>query len=123
MLKPDAFTVGRRSSYDRDLVGMPFGTVKKLGAHVDTDGSTYDGGWVWKTIEEAGGFMFSGAFKENGWDSKDFSVYGLILPTGWDTDVSREPHPSDGVHRLINDAYLIKDNTDLNALLIQAAKK
>ncbi len=105
-MEPSAFTVGRTTSYEETL-GQP--NAKKLGLRLDWD-PPYHGGWVWRTKEEAQKFLDSGRIEEVS-DLKDpatFSVYGLLLPNGWDTDVSKEPDPSDGVYRLLNDATYVK---------------
>ena len=98
---PEAFTIGNYKSYDRTLAeyqadpSLP--TPAKLGRQDD-----YEGGWVWATQEEAQAFI----------DSHDLAfpakVYGLLLPHGWSFDVSTQPHPEDGVHRLLNTSYLIQ---------------
>ncbi len=89
-----AFTIGNRSSYDRALTEGP---VSKLGRSAD-----YEGGWVWRTSEEAQAFID----KQGAALGFLASVYELKLPSGWDKDVSQEPSPDDGVHRLLHDALI-----------------
>jgi hypothetical protein len=93
-MKPTAYTIGNRIGYDRDLASLP--VVTKIGRDED-----YPGGWVWRTAAEAQQFI----------DATDLSfpakVYGLVLPNGWEQDVSAEPG-DDGVHNLLNDARIIQ---------------
>ena len=100
-MSTEAFTVGYAKSYDEALSK---GTPEKLGRRDD-----YDGGWIWRTPEEARTFLTTATFAETfrNRDPAEFSVYRLELPTGWEIDVSEAPH-SDGVHRLLNDARIIK---------------
>jgi hypothetical protein len=96
---PDAFTVGNAKNYDQALREDPL--VEKTGVRVDTD-PPYSGGWVWRTREEAETYI-----REHRVELKFRpKVYGLILPVGWDLDVSRQPAP-DGVHRLLHDARIV----------------
>lgn len=101
-----AFTVGDTKSYEEAL-GQP--DAKKLGRRPEFD-PPYEGGWVFRTEEEARVFLDSGRISEVSdlAPSQRFSVYGLMLPHGWAEDVSPSPHPSDGVYRLLNDAPLVK---------------
>lgn len=94
-----AFTTGNRAGYDRGLLN---GETAKLGAHpARGEEPAYGGGWVWATAAEARTFIETTdlPFKA--------AVYALALPTGWDEDVSPEPDPEDGVHRLLNDAIIL----------------
>ena len=95
---PTAFTVGNRTAYDECLAGNPL--ARKLGAF---ECRGYEGGWVWKTEDDARQF----ARVADTWLPWTPGVYGLYLPTGWETDVSPEPHPSDGVHRLLHTSLLV----------------
>jgi len=92
-----AFTIGSQSSYDRALAESD--PVTKLGVRPEDD-PPYEGGWVWRTAEDALAFIQHNALPFKA------AVYVLELPTGWNTDVSPEPHPSDGVHRLLHDALI-----------------
>lgn len=95
-----AYTIGREKSYDIALTeGSP---VSKLGARPDED-PPYGGGWVWRTAEDAQAFIASQ--KVVLWWGP--AVYELCLPTGWDVDVSKDME-ADGVHRLINDATIVR---------------
>ncbi len=92
-----AYTVGNRSSYDRMLNDKP---TSKMGQRLNED-PPYMGGWVWRSQVEAERFLSVTVLTFKA------AVYGLILPNGWDHDVSAEP-ADDGVHRLLNDALLFK---------------
>lgn len=94
MSAPNAFTVGHTESYEQCFRTQP--KVTKIGPR-PADG--YEGGYVFRTREAAQGFI-----DENG---HPYSVYGLVLPTGWEVDVSAEPH-ADGVHRLLRDAEVVR---------------
>lgn len=93
-----AYTIGHERSYDESLVTDP--VVYKIGARLDHD-PPYEGGWVWSTVEEAAAFLVSASLTFRA------AIYKIELPTTWETDVSREPSPEDGVHRLINDAKIL----------------
>jgi hypothetical protein len=92
-----AYTIGRKSCYDRDIEENP-GPHYKVGCRDD-----YEGGWVFPTREAAQGFIETTQVWP--WVPK---VYGLKLQGDWDSDVSPEPHPEDGVHRLLVDAELFQ---------------
>jgi hypothetical protein len=96
-----AYTIGRTSGYDRALVENS--ETLKIGRQPD-----YQGGWVWQTREEAEAFLSQGKIEISGvpQDHSTFSVYGLVLPTSWDTDVSKELDEC-GVHMLLNDAKVV----------------
>jgi hypothetical protein len=94
-----AYTIGNVHSYDKALTEPD--TVK-IGARLDEE-PPYAGGCVWRTAEEATAFI-----QEHGSElGFDAAVYGLLLPTGWEVDVSPEPDPTDGVHRLLHDARIL----------------
>ena len=61
----------------------------------------YIGGWVWKTQEAAQSYLDANQ------DGLGFigHVYGLLLPTSWDVDVTPEPG-EDGIHNLLPDAVI-----------------
>jgi len=88
-----AYTIGNRVSYDRDM--GPY--MKKTGRRPD-----YKGGWVFRTAQEAQAYIDQHGHE---WHFEG-KVYGLILPTGWEEDVSTEP-AEDGVHRLLHDARIV----------------
>lgn len=90
-----AFTIGSTKSYDALFEAEH--PAFKLGQRAD-----YEGGWVWKTAKEADVFRLS--MSET--DPAKFSVYAILLPDDWETDVSAAP-ASDGVHRLLNDARIL----------------
>ena len=96
ILGVSAFTIGSQKAYDRDLATLEVN--KKIGVRDD-----YGGGWVWRTAEEAQAFIDT--HPELAFTAK---VYGLVLPRSWEADVSPEPEPEDGVHRLLNDANLVQ---------------
>ena len=96
-----AFTLGNKSSYDRDLAANQDNT--KLGARPD-DVPPYEGGWVWRTAEDAQAFIPLARLILN----CEPAVYTLELPADWETDVSLTPHPEDGVHRLLNAAAILR---------------
>jgi hypothetical protein len=98
-----AYTLGNTKSYNEAITNNP--DTKKIGKSDD-----YEGGWVWKTKQEAIDFLNSDHFDNVDWgDGKtrnrdNFSVYGLEL-NSWGNDVSLIPS-SDGVHRLLFDSKL-----------------
>jgi hypothetical protein len=96
-----AYTIGHTVSYERYLKEDP--NCMKVGRRDD-----YVGGCVWATQEEAQAFLDAGHLIIDSVvrDTSEFSVYGIHLPTGWDTDVSVETY--DGVRALLNDAVLFK---------------
>lgn len=100
-----AFTIGRTSGYDQALIeAEATGIIRlKIGRQPD-----YSGGWVWRTREEAKAFINQGKIEISGvpQDPSTFSVYGLILPTSWDVDVSKDLDEF-GVHMLLNDAKIV----------------
>jgi hypothetical protein len=108
-MNPTAYTVGATKSYDQSLAEEPPEKCCKLGRHLEWD-RPYEGGWIFRTREEAQAFLDSGRISEVSdlTPPERFSVYGILLPNGWDTDVSPEQHPSDGVHRLLVDAPFVK---------------
>lgn len=99
----EAFTLGMEKSYDMMLAGEGVtGVVTKLGAN-----SEYEGGWVWPTAEAAEAFRTSSEF--DNWfrgRAEKFAVYRIELPLGWQEDVSEDPHPKDGVHRLLTSSLI-----------------
>lgn len=94
-----AFTVGNERSYDQALSSPS--PVHKLGVRPEWD-PPYEGGWVWRTAEEALAFLAENPVP---WPP---GVYELVLPSGWDEDVLPEPDSQDGVHRLRNDSLIIR---------------
>ena len=93
-----AYTIRNKSGYDRALSEPE--PVFKLGVRPEDD-PPYEGGWVWRTAPEALLFI---RVTELPFEA---AVYLLELPTDWDTNVSPEPHPDDGVHRLKHDARIL----------------
>ncbi len=102
-LLPNAFTVGAKDSYDRSISS---GAVTKFGARPVGDADFpdgYGGGWVWRReavalawlcgVDPPGG---PAEFRRAGDMTISFDgrapvlccVYGLVLPNGWDEDVS-----------------------------------
>ena len=102
-MSPAAYTIGNSVAYDAHLAkGEP---VHKLGR---CEG--YDGGWVWRTREEAQAFIDapdSVLYSYPDFQGMKFKVYGLKLTGTWETDVTPEVG-SDGIHHLIVDAELFK---------------
>jgi hypothetical protein len=98
-LTPTAYTVGNATAYNSYLASDR--NCCKRGICQLPDGSWYGGGWVWRTADEAAEFLYRAP------DCQGFAVYGLVLPLGWDVDVSPQPDPEDGVHRLLHDARIL----------------
>lgn len=98
-----AFTIGNHIGYDRDLLSPDVvageRVVNKMGRHPEWD-EPYGGGWIWRTREAAQAFI------DNTELSFPAKVYGVKLAGGWEHDVSPEPDPEDGVHRLLVDSEL-----------------
>lgn len=94
-LKIDAFTIGNMRSYEPCFApGEPQPT--KIGRTDD-----YPGGAVFRTREDAEAWLKAQTLCL-GW-----GVYGLILPNGWDVDVSSTLGP-EGYFRLLYDALLVR---------------
>lgn len=97
-----AYTLGSTKNYDEALKLDP--TTKKLGKNED-----YEGGWVWKSKEDAEIFLQSQNFLEIDWgDGKcrnpnDFSVYGLFI-NDWEIDTCNSEN--DNNYHLLIDAQL-----------------
>lgn len=78
------FTLGHTKNYNESLVANP--ETKKCGKS-----DNYDGGWIWKSREEALKFLYSNDFYKVDWgdnklrDPNNFSVYGIII-NDWDKD-------------------------------------
>jgi hypothetical protein len=96
-----AYTVGYTESYDQYLRDDP--KPGKLGAR-----SGYDGGYVWMFPWQAADFLRSPIFASTSRKWEHYSVYQIELPTSWAVDVSPRTHHFDGVHRLLNDAKIVK---------------
>jgi hypothetical protein len=103
-----AYTIGRTSSYDQALAeATPEKPIKKTGNHEVSaewpDG--YEGGWVWKTIEQANIFRCIDLQKyEPTWKSEDFSIYELEI-SDWDQDTYAH---SSGYNCLLNDTQILR---------------
>jgi len=98
MNKTQAFTLGRETSYDRAITEAKArgGQMKKTGLRDD-----YSGGWVWVGISDVK------AFKQlHPKETSTYAIYELSLPTSWEVDVGAKG--ADGVHRLINDAPIVR---------------
>jgi hypothetical protein len=98
-----AYTVGLVSSYEPsiDEAAAKGETVHKTGRMPEDN---YEGGWIWRTREEAQAKIDNPAITVNGkpdeWtQGKVFKVYGVLMEGTWETDVSPEVY-ADGVHRL-----------------------
>jgi hypothetical protein len=94
----NAYTIGRTSSYERAFEEVNGLALEKC-----------VGGWVWPTTSEARTFMERNKGRDFGFllEPSAFSVYGLILPNGWDKDVSEQPDES-GAHVLLKDVPLVR---------------
>lgn len=99
----EAYTVGYRPTYDDSLAGEDPPT--KLGRTGD-----YQGGWVWRNAQEAQHFLGSAHFRRAfpARDPGTFGVYVLELPGSWEQCVGQDPDPGDGVHRLLQDARILR---------------
>ena len=101
-MKPSAYTIGAKKAYDQALEN---GAIK-VGRH-----EGYEGGCVWPTLEEAESYLAkTGGMVQFNEDRPPVlcSVYGLILPNGWDEDVDSTNYERDGYHLLLSDAQLVK---------------
>jgi hypothetical protein len=100
-----AFTIGHTGSYDKLLAEGPPERCQKMGAHDD-----YEGGYIWKTAEEAEAFIHSQAFLDLDWGDgllrppENFSVYKVELVNGWQ-DVSPVPGKDGIYHLLVNSRF------------------
>lgn len=88
-----AYTIGHTKNYQKAFQSSS--TVYKTGRQPD-----YEGGWIWKTKEEAQKFLIQSEFNS-------MSVFGIQLPNDWNQDVSEQPG-TDGVHHLLIDALLFQ---------------
>lgn len=101
-----AFTIGDTLSYDQALNDDPEHCIK-IGAWKD-----YEGGWIWRTAEEAQAFISSSEFLTVDWgdgrtrNPNNFSVYKVHLLNGWD-DISPIPG-KDGIYHLLVDSRFSK---------------
>jgi len=98
-----AYTVGLASSYEAaiDELAAKGEKVQKMGrlpASEGPDGEAYEGGWIWRTQEEAQAKL-NEPEAEKYTLGREFRVYGVLLTGTWETDVSPEVY-EDGVHRL-----------------------
>jgi GNAT superfamily N-acetyltransferase len=109
-----AYTIGAERSYDEDLATEDPAQNTKMGQREDDDGF-YEGGWVWRTAEEAGTFIEQ--HKDDLLSNTKYAVYKLALPNDWNTDVNPEKGP-DGVHLLINDALIVAKSASKSASLL-----
>lgn len=89
-----AYTVGAEAAYDQNLIDYPEDGGSKLGQTED-----YEGGWVWKTPEEAKEFAATLD------DGQPFAVYELKLPSGWEEDTYLA---SNNLHCLKHNAGIIR---------------
>ena len=95
------FTIGHTVGYDKALATEPI--VTKIGRR---DG--YEGGSVWRTVEEAFALLDrpSGTFTIDGKPraAKDFSVYEVELPNGWESDTVNDGVDPWGCANILVDA-------------------
>lgn len=100
-----AYTIGHTGSYNKLLTEGPPERCQKMGAHDD-----YEGGYIWKTEEEAHNFIYSQAFLDLDWGDgllrppKNFSVYKVELVNGWQ-DVTPVPGKDGIYHLLVNSRF------------------
>jgi len=107
-MKPNAFTMGNKASYDEALRTEP--VVTKIGLR-DAPKDYYPGGYCWPTLEAAEAWVNArGRMFDFGKGLREIEVYGLILPHGWDIDVQPEMNP-EGYWHLLNDARVVPKNT------------
>ena len=101
-----AFTIGRTTSYDKYLAED---NPQKLGLRAPCKEfpEGYEGGWIWRSLEEAQSFLRGPDFKiYTQWNPLEFSVYELLIES-WATSASLRPSSEDGVHRLLFDARIL----------------
>jgi hypothetical protein len=94
----NAFTLGHTESYNESLSKPE--PVTKLGRYQEENGDVYEGGIVFRTKEDAESYL-----KEH--PELPWSVYGLVLPNGWEQDV-RQPLPGENFQRLLNNARIVR---------------
>jgi len=97
-----AYTLGLQSSYDHALEVEPM-PVMKIGKRSLPD-DVYPGGWVWRSYEDAKEYM-DGHKDDEFFRGRQFAVYRLTLPNGWDMDVYGPD--ADGIHNLLHDAVIV----------------
>lgn len=99
-----AYTIGNTKSYDRALTD-DLEHAEKVGKNYD-----YEGGYIWKTFEEANTFINSEAFLQINWGDEylrhpeDFSVYKVYLSNGYD-DISSTPGKDGEYYLLVNSRF------------------
>ncbi len=103
-MKRVAYTIGNKSSYDHSLaINVPPNFVKKIGKI-----KGYDGGWCWKTYQDALNYKNSHSEVDLGEDGKMdmglFDIYRLELQNGWEEDVALDK--SGEYHTLLRDAKI-----------------
>lgn len=101
-----AFTIGHTKSYNKALADDSHNCFK-TGRRED-----YEGGWIWKTAEEADDFIKSTEFMNVDWgdgnprNPNDFSVFKVILVNGWEKDVSAIPGKDNIFHLLVDSKFM-----------------
>jgi len=95
-----AFTIGRTSSYDASIANDPDDVWKA------------EGGWIFKTLADAEGFLQRNqgkTFDDGGFTlDASFSIYGLELVDAWEDYVGDDPPNAERVYRLIRPAQIVK---------------
>lgn len=95
-----AFTIGRTKSYDEALAKDPDDVWKG------------EGGWIFKTQEDAEGFLKRNqgkVFDDGGFTlDETFSIYGLELTDAWEDYVGDDPPNPERAYRLIRTAQIVK---------------
>lgn len=98
------YTIGSTKSYNEAFLTDP--NIKKVGKS-----ENYDGGWIWKTQEDASNFLNSIEFLKIDWgdnqsrDPHNFSIYGVII-NSWEDDTYL--NEKDHQLHLLTDAVLVK---------------
>jgi hypothetical protein len=94
-----AYTLGKTESYDQALATEPPEKCVKM-----------EGGWIWRSVEEAEAFLWSEDFLKVDWGDnilrppEKFSVYKIELVNGWQ-DVSPIPGKDGIYHLLVNSRF------------------
>jgi hypothetical protein len=107
-VQPTAFTIGNKASYDRSLEDPNCIKIGIRPSSIDPKAEPYPGGCAWQTREEAEAYLdgFPGREIDFGNGPVVCSVYGLLLPNGWDIDVG-ELNEAEGFHHLRTDSRFV----------------
>lgn len=80
MSRINAYTLGDTVAYNTMFAQSEGKSCTKCGPHVEESGEVYEGGCVFRTVEDADRWRVAN-------DKSHWSVFGLVLPNGWDLDV------------------------------------